>query len=102
MTAKATFKKYATKVKISPAKLTLKKGKSKKLKAKVSKLATDKFGYKAANKGVTWKSSKTKYATVSSNGKVKAKVAGKKVTITATAKDGSGAKAKITIKTKKK
>ena len=49
----------------------------------------------AYNKGVTWKSSNTKVATVSSSGVVttKKKMGGKTVTITATAKDGSGKKA---------
>lgn len=48
----------------------------------------------ATNKGVTWKSSNTKYATVNSKGKVVTKAAGKgkTVTITATAKDGSKVK----------
>lgn len=48
----------------------------------------------AYNKGVTWKSSNTKVATVSSTGVVttKKKMGGKTVTITATAKDGSGKK----------
>lgn len=53
----------------------------------------------AANKAVTWKSSNTKVATVSSSGVVttKKKMGGKTVTITATAKDGSGKKATYKI-----
>lgn len=53
----------------------------------------------AYNKGVTWKSSNTKVATVSSSGVVttKKKMGGKTVTITATAKDGSGKKATYKI-----
>jgi uncharacterized protein YjdB len=58
----------------------------------------------ASNKGVTYKCSNTRYATVSSSGVVKAKKkgAGKTVTITATAKDGSGKKATYKIKISKK
>lgn len=57
----------------------------------------------AYNKGVTWKSSNTKVATVSSSGIVttKKKMGGKTVTITATAKDGSGKKASYKIYIKK-
>ena len=57
----------------------------------------------AYNKGVTWKSSNTKVATVSSSGVVttKEKMGGKTVTITATAKDGSGKKASYKIYVKK-
>ena len=57
----------------------------------------------AYNKGVTWKSSNTKVATVSSSGVVttKKKMGGKTVTITATAKDGSGKKATYKIYVKK-
>lgn len=54
----------------------------------------------AANKAVTWTTSNKKYATVTANGKVTVKKAGagKTVTITATAKDGSGVKATYKIK----
>lgn len=96
---KATYKiKIAngivTKVKIS-GKNTLKVGKTLGLKAKVS-------GSKGAYKKVIWTSSNKKYATVSSSGKVKALKAGKKKTVTITAKaiDGSGKKATIKIKIK--
>lgn len=76
-------------------KKSVKAGKTLKLKGKVK--AT-----KKANKKLQWKSSNTKYATVSSSGKVKALKAGKgkKVKITATATDGSGKKKSVTIKIK--
>lgn len=67
-------------------------GKSFKLKAKVKPK-------NATVKGVTWKSSKKKYATVNAKGKVKTKKSAtrKSVIITATAKDGSGVKKKYYI-----
>lgn len=70
----------------------------KKIKLKVSVLPKN-----AANKSVTWKSSNKKVATVSSSGVVTMKKGsgGKKVTITATAKDGSGKKATYTLQSMK-
>lgn len=94
----ATYKITPVKEKVKGIKIsgkkTVKAGKSLKLIAKVSTTG------KNANKVVVWKSSNEKYATVNSKGKVMAKKAGKgkKVTITATATDGSGKKAKVTIK----
>lgn len=57
----------------------------------------------ATNKGVTWRSSNTKVAKVDQNGKVTVlkKSGGKKAVITAVAKDGSGAKGSVTIKSMK-
>ena len=54
----------------------------------------------ASNKNVTWTTSNKKYATVDKNGVVKfnKKAAGKTVTITAYATDGSGKKATFKIK----
>ena len=56
-----------------------------------------------ANKGVIWTSSNPKVATVNQNGVVsfKKKAAGKSVIITATATDGSGAKAVFKVKSMK-
>ena len=53
----------------------------------------------ATNKALKWSSSNTKYAVVSASGKVsvKAKGAGKTVTITATAQDGSNVRATYKI-----
>lgn len=82
------------KVSISGAK-SVKAGKSLKLKAKVS-------ASKGANKKMKWKSSNTKYAKVSSSGKVTTykKGRGKKVKITVYAVDGSNKKKTVTIKIK--
>lgn len=57
----------------------------------------------ATNKGVTWSSSNPKVAKVDQNGKVTVlkKSGGKKAVITAAAKDGSGAKGSVTIKSMK-
>jgi len=86
--------------KIVKAKKITISGVSKKLAAgKKMKLSVT---FKPANtslKKVKWTSSNNKYATVNAKGVVTAKKAGigKKVTITATAKDGSKKKAKFTI-----
>lgn len=96
---KATYKikvmkGVVKKVSIS-GKKTVKAGKTLKLKVKIS-------ASKGANRKIKWTCSNTKYATVSSSGKVKAKKAGKrkKIKITAMATDGSGKKKTITIKIK--
>jgi uncharacterized protein YjdB len=90
-TCKITVTTPVTKVKLNKTKATLKKGKTLKLKATVTPTK--------AYKKVTWKSSNTKVATVSSSGKVTAKKKGT-ATITCTAADGSGKKVtcKITVK----
>ncbi len=75
-------------IKINAASKKIAAGKKVQLSATVSPA-------NASNKAVTWKSSNTKYATVNSSGKVTVKKAGagKSVTITAIAADGSGKKA---------
>ena len=78
-----------TGIKLSATNLTLMKGKQTTLKATVSPS-------NATNKNVTWKSSNTKVATVSSTGVVKTVGSGK-CTITCTAKDGSGKSATCTV-----
>ncbi len=76
------------------------KAPSKKLAAgKKVKLTLNVTPQNATNKAAKWKTSNKKYATVDKNGKItlKKKGIGKKVTITATAKDGSGKKASIKV-----
>lgn len=93
--AKAALVKKAkvTKITISGPSKSIAVGKSVQLTAKVSPA-------KAANKAVKWTVSNKKYATVTSKGKVTVKKAGagKTVTVTATAKDGSKKKATYRIK----
>ena len=90
------FMTLSTKVTLNKTDTSLRYGKTLTLKAKVSPS-------NVTNTKVTWKSSNTKYATVSSNGVVKVKKAGigHTVKITATAADGSGKKAVCKIKLKK-
>lgn len=93
-----SMKGVVTKVAVSGQKTkTVKAGKSLQLKAKVTASNT-----KNANRQLKWTSGNTKYATVSSAGKVMAKKAGKgrTVKITAMATDGSGKKTTVTIKIK--
>ena len=104
ITAKAGKKKYKCKIMVKALKvkslklnektLTLKKGGKATLKATASPA-------NASNKGVTWKSSNKKVATVNSKGVVTAKKNGT-ATITATTKDGSRKKAvcKISVQSK--
>ena len=86
--ATADFAAYKTKVTLNNTNVTLAPGKTRRLKATVK-------GSANGSKTVTWKSSNTKYATVNNSGKITIKKAGlgKTVTITATATDGSRAKA---------
>ena len=86
-------------VKVTKMKIS---GPSNKLAAgKKVNLSLEIFPANVSNQEVKWNTSNKKYATVDQNGRVslKAKGAGKKVTITAEAMDGSGVKAsyKITI-----
>ena len=87
-----TIAQLVTSITINPATLTLEPGKTQTLKATIQ--PSD-----ATNKAVTWTSSNTSIATVSTSGKVTAKAVGT-CTITATAKDGSGVKGncKVTVK----
>lgn len=94
--AKVKFK--ATKNKVSVAKLTVTGKKTMKVKSS-QKLTLGLAPATADNQKVTWTSSDKKVATVNKNGKVTAKKKGT-VTITATAKDGSGKKATFKIKVK--
>lgn len=86
----------ATKMTLNKTSATLRYGKTLTLKAKISPV-------NATSAKVTWKSSNTKYAIVSSKGVVKARKAGigHTVTITVTASDGSKKKAVCKIKLKK-
>ena len=81
-----------TGIKLNKTGATLVKGDALTLKATVTPT-------NASNRAVTWKSSNTRIATVSGTGKVTAKAVGT-VTISCTAKDGSGKKAtcKITVR----
>lgn len=78
-----------SKIKLNATKKTLKAGASYQLKTVI----TPSYAY---NKKLTFKSSNTKVATVTSKGKITAKAYGK-ATITVTARDGSKKKAKIVI-----
>lgn len=92
VTCEVTVKQPVTSIKLKPSKKTVNNGTSFKIKPTV--------GPKTANnKGVTYKSSNKKVATVSSKGVVKAIKPGK-ATITVTAKDGSKKSAKCTVTVK--
>lgn len=83
------------KIRLKAAKKTVKAGKTIQIKSTVKVGA-------GGSKALKWTSSNTAYASVNAKGRVTAKKAGKgrTVKITATAKDGSGKKASITIKIK--
>lgn len=80
---------HTTKIKLSKSKVTLKVGKTYRLKVSVDEGSVDKITYKSSNK---------KIATVSSKGTIKAKKAGK---VTITVKSGDKTKkCKVTVKNK--
>lgn len=91
-----SVKKKVQKITVSGTSNKIAAGKSITLKADVKPT-------NASNKKLQWKSSNTKYATVTQKGKVTTKKAGagKKVTITAYATDGSKVKGSYTIQIKK-
>ncbi len=91
------MKNAVTKISFKKKTMSVKAGRTVKLKAIVN------TNGRKANKKLAWSSSKTKYATVNSKGKVTTKKAGigKTVKITAKATDGTGRKATIKIKIKK-
>ena len=96
-TVKVTVKQPVTSVKLNRKSANLKvKGKAKQKTVTLKATVNPK---NANNKSVSWKSSKSKIATVNSRGKVTAKKKGT-CYITATAKDGSkkSAKCKIVVK----
>ena len=104
MTEGESKKKSSIKIKIAKGevkKITIKGKKSVKA-GKTVKLKAVVKASKGANKKLRWTSNNTRYATVTSSGKVKTKKAGKKKTIkiTAMAIDGSNKKATIKIKLK--
>ncbi len=84
-----------TKVKLNKKKLTIKKGKTAKLKATVK--ATTTALAKTAKKKLKWTSSNKKIATVTKKGKIKAKKKGT-VTITVKYTKKLKAKCKVTVK----
>lgn len=80
----------AEEITLSDTSLTLAEGASSTLKAAVKP-------ERATNKAIAWTTSNAKVAAVSANGTIKAERAGNAV-LTATAKDGSGAKATCAVK----
>ena len=84
-----TVRQLVTSVSISPSSATINVGSTRQLTSTISPS-------NASNKSVTWSSSNSSIASVSSSGLVTAKAPGT-VTITATAKDGSGKKGTCSI-----
>ena len=90
-TCKVTVTQSVTSVKLSKTSLTLSKGKTFKLTATVNPS-------NASNKKVTWKSSNTKIATVSSTGTIKGIIKGTVYIYVCTLDGNKSAKCKVTIK----
>ncbi len=93
-TTKKTQKVKIKKITLNYKQITVKTGKTRKLKATVTPA-------NATNKKLKWKSSNKRIATVSQTGKVKGIKAGK-VKITVAARDGSGKKATCKVIVEKK
>lgn len=91
--ATATFGKLITKLSLKDKNYTVKAGN--KVNLKVTVAPKD-----AANKKLSYKSSNTKYATVSSTGVVTTKKAGKGKTVTITVRSTDGSNKKVTCKIK--
>lgn len=97
--------KSSVRIKIPAVKVTKLKAKNKKITLKVGRTKTIKvtvYPSTATNKKLKWTSGNKRYATVSSSGKVKARKAGKTVTIKATTRDGSKKTVRIRVKIVKK
>lgn len=98
-----SFNPYGYKQKVKVSKITLSAISKKIAAGKKVSIKAQVYPRNASDKALTWKSSNKKIATVNSRGVVtfKKRTGGKSVRITATAKDKSGKKATIVLKSMK-